>query len=261
MDAFLVAAGLTTLALGGAMILFAWRVVLQNRRQEAARVELLSALAFPDAARIDSGGSDPSFHLDEFEGDEFRREPPLQPSSLFVEPETSGSSSRRTIALAAVCLVMTLLVGGYAWFAGTRAPVSSPSASASSTSVAPRPAATTRPATAHAEPRVELLALDHSVTADSFLVTGRVRNPIEGAPLHDVVAVVTIADSAGRTLTTVRAPVTPAVIGAGESSDFSIAAGANAANVGRYRVTFDARERDTIPQVDRRRTESIPRPE
>jgi hypothetical protein len=51
------------------------------------------------------------------------------------------------------------------------------------------------------------------------------------------------------------------VLNAGESSDFSVAAGANAANVGRYRVTFDARERETIPQVDRRRTGSISRSE
>jgi hypothetical protein len=253
MESLLFAAGLTTFALGGAMTLFAWSVVRQNRRREVARVELLSALTFPDNARIDSSGPDASFHMDEFEADEFRRERPLATSSFFVEPEASGASSRRAIVLAALCLVTTAFVGSYRWFGGTNAAV--PSAGASPTTMSASPTPMTA---ADQDARIELVALEHNITAAEFLVTGRIRNPIGGTPLHDVVAVVNVKDGTGRSLTTVRAPVTRAVINAGESSDFSAAA-ADATNVGGYSVRFDARERDTIPQIDRRPAESSSR--
>jgi hypothetical protein len=253
MDSLMFATGLTTLALGGAMTLMAWRVVLQNRRQAAARVELLSALAFPDAARSDTSGSDASFHNHEFEVDEFQREQPIATNALFAEPAISGAASRRTIALAAVGLVMVLLVGAYKWFAGPTASVPSTATAATTSTVAPPRAAAA--ATATADPRVELMALEHTVTTDELLVTGRVRNPAGGTPLHDVVAVVTIKDGAGRALTSARASVTPAVLNAGESSDFAVAA-ARAANAGGYSVSFDSRERHTIPHIDRRRAAS-----
>jgi hypothetical protein len=267
MDSVLIAAGLISFALGAAMILFAWGVVRQNRRREAARMELLTGLAFPDGVPADAAsGAGRSFppsrealrrDLDEptythqFRADEFTSEPSLPAETLFSEPEKSGAASRRTIALAAVAVVMTIGIGTYRWFAGTTAsaaPAPAEAAPAAATTVA------VTPPEAPADPRVELLALDHSVTPAAFLVTGRVRNPAGGAPLHDVVAVVHVLDRTDRVLMTVRTPVKRGALNAGEWSDFSASA-SRATNVARYRVEFNARERQSIPQIDRRQTE------
>jgi hypothetical protein len=101
------------------------------------------------------------------------------------------------------------------------------------------------------DPRVELLALDHASTPAGLVVTGRLRNPADGASLHDVVAVVDVLDREGRILTTARAPIGRRVLNAGEWSDFTVAA-AKAANVARYRVEFHAKERERVPQIDLR---------
>jgi hypothetical protein len=227
---------LTTFALGGAMTVFAWNVFRQNRRRDAARVELLSSLAFPDRARVDRNGPDESFRLDQFEADEFPLERPPAATALFDEPEASGAPSRRAIVLAALCLMTASFAGSYGWFGGTK------------------------PAVPAQDPRVELVALDHDITASEVLVKGRIRNPVGGVLLHDVVAVVNVKDAMGGTLTTVRAPVTRPVLDAGESWDFSATA-ANVTNVGGFSVSFDARERKSILQIDRRQTEASSRSE
>ena len=260
MESLVLVTGLTTLGLGGAMTLFAWNVMRQNRRQEAARVQLLSTLTFPDRSRIDNSGPEASFQVDEFEADQFRREAEPGPAvavatnGLFAEPEKSGASSRRTLALAVVFLAMAAIVGAYRLLHGTTAAVPSEGATVTTMSVAPKPEA----AVASHDARVELLQLDHHVTANGLIVTGRVRNPSEGAPLHNVVAVVIIKDDAGRSLTTVSVPVLDPVLDAGESSEFSATA-VKAANMSGYSVRFDSRERESIPQINRRPAETTPR--
>jgi hypothetical protein len=256
MDSVLFATGLISFALGAAMILFAWGVVRQNRRREAARMELLTGLAFPDGVpnapadvAPDAGRTAGIFAIDEFRADEFASEQSLPAETLFGEPEKSGAASRRTIALAAVAVVMTIGIGTYRWFAGTPA-----SAAPAPAEAAPATTVAVTPPEAPADPRVELLALNHSATPAAFLVTGRVRNPAGGAPLHDVVAVVHVLDRADRVLMTVRTPVKRGALNAGEWSDFSASA-SKATNVARYRVEFNARERQSIPQIDRRQTE------
>ena len=311
MDSLLITTGLTSLVLGAAMTWFAWSIVRQNRRREAARVALLSGLAFPDGAPVvspaapgeshraaavrgasetenDTGSLFPQyfgarkktpgvvFHADElrpglpaadvdliasraFASDEFPSESatPIEQSTpiewtsaieratttetLFREPEKSGAASRRTIALAGVCVVLAIAVGTYKVVSTTVAP---PAAGAA-TAPAPAPPATVP------EARVELLALDHASTPAGLVVTGRLRNPADAASLHDVVAVVDVLDQTGRVLTTARASIGRANLNAGESSDFTVAT-AKTADVARYRVVFHARERQSIPQIDRR---------
>jgi hypothetical protein len=271
MDSLLFVTGLTTFALGAALAVFAWTIVRQNRRREAARTELLTGLAFPDGmpepvadggrplGAGDNGGEPPRrmsgiLGVDEFRADEFRHEQPLTAEALFSEPEKSGAGSRRTIALAAVAVVMAIAIGTFKMVVGTTASAAeAPEPPASTTTVS-----VTQPVDTPADPRVELLALDHSVTPAAFLVTGRVRNPAGGAPLHDVVALVHVLDRADRVIVTVRAPVKRAVLNAGEWSDFSASA-SRATNVARYRVEFNARERESIPQIDRRQAEASPR--
>ena len=259
MDSLLITTGLTLFALGAAMTWFAWSIVRQNRRREAARVALLSDLAFPDGAPVVSPAADVDLIASRaLASDEFPSESatPIEQATidrtsaieraatiemLFREPEKSGAASRRTIALAGVCVVMGIAVGTYKVVSTTVAP---PAATAA-TAPAPAP-----PATAP-EPRVELLALDHASTPAGLVVTGRLRNPADAASLHDVVAVVDVLDQTGRVLTTARASIGRANLNAGESSDFTVAT-AKTADVARYRVVFHARERKSVPQIDRR---------
>jgi uncharacterized iron-regulated membrane protein len=124
METLLLTTALTGLASCIALTWLAWRTHHMQIR-DAARVQRLHALAFPGGAPLDRGGPDASFHIDEFEGDEFRREQPLHAGALFVEPERSGASSRLVIAIVAVGLVMAVLVGAYRWIA--EAPVTAPS--------------------------------------------------------------------------------------------------------------------------------------
>jgi hypothetical protein len=286
MDSLLITTGLTSLALGAAMTWFAWSIVRQNRRREAARVALLSGLAFPDGAPVVSPAAPGERHraaavrlADELRhglpaadvdliapralaSDEFPSESATSieqattieqtsaderattTETLFREPEKSGAASRRTLALAGLCVVMGIAVGTYKVVSTTVAPrEAAATAPASATPAAP-------PATAP-EPRLELLALDHASTPAGLVVTGRLRNPVDAASLHDVVAVVDVLDQTGRVLTTARASIGRANLNAGDSSDFTVAT-AKTADVARYRVVFHARERKSVPQIDRR---------
>ncbi|MGE5837551.1 MAG: hypothetical protein ACM4AI_23965 [Acidobacteriota bacterium] len=297
MESFLIAIGVTSFVLGAAMILFAWNVVRQNRRREMARAELLSGLAFPEGVPqhvpaeldrpfrrpvadgrdeqpgslqiVDVGRNQPA--IDEFPSERTREvlagtSTLLRPEQtvetvtrdeteterLFREPEKSGAASRRSIALAAVFIVMTILVGTYRWI--SRPPVlTRPAVTTSVEAEVPAPAA-------RQESRIELLALDQRNTPAGFIVTGRLRNPAGGAALQNVIAVVDVLDRNGRVLTTASAPIKQAVLGAGEATDFVVAA-ADAPNVARYRVEFYAKGGEPIPQVDLRRQQVSSRSE
>jgi hypothetical protein len=285
MESFLIAAAVTSFVVGAAMILFAWNIVLQNRRREAARVELLSGLAFfegvpaeldrpfrapeaperderPQIVHIVEIGKPTSPAIDEFPSErslETRTERVAEATlqtrheetmpipaeemttteTLFREPEKSGAASRRTIALAAVAVVMLVAIGAYKLFSGPRPMQTHSEAVAAPASVA------------HHESRIELLALDHRTSSAGFVVTGRLRNPADGASLQNVIAVVDVLDRDGRVLTTASAPIKQAVLNAGESSEFLVAA-ADAPKVARYRVEFYAKGGEPIPQIDLR---------
>ena len=159
---------------------------------------LLSGLAFPDGAPVaaEAAPIDAFAHSrDSSRG--LRRVPRARQSTaarhetLFREPEKSGAASRRTIALAGVCVVIgdcrRNVQGG---LDHRRAPAASRSARSPATvRTAHRPR---RPCRSR---RVELLALDHASTPAGLVVTGRVRNPADAASLHDVVAVVDVLDA------------------------------------------------------------------
>jgi hypothetical protein len=200
-------------------------------------VELLSNLAFPDGAPIAAMSDRAEMDLGT---DEFLSERPAATEALFREAPKSDVGSRRTIALAAVGVVMTLVVSTFVAF--VRAPAKQSPAQAA-------PAAAT--AVALPEPRVELIALDHATTAAGLVVTGRLRNPAGAASLHDVVAVVDVLDRAGRVLATASAPIARPMLNAGEWSDFSVAA-SKTREIARYRVEFHAKEREPVPQIDLR---------
>jgi hypothetical protein len=247
MEVLVVISGLTALGAGIAMSLFAWGVVRQHRGRESARVELLSGLAFPNGMPA----GDVDLDADEFPSEQSSAsaEPLVREEPLFREPVKSDVGSRRTIALAAVCAVTAIVVSTYVAFTGTRSEGAPASQSPATVIAAPKP-----------DPRVELLALDHASTSAGLVVTGRLRNPADGASLHDVVAVVDVFDRSGRVITTARARIARPVLNAGEWSDFSVAA-TKSGDVARYRVEFHAKELEPVPQVDMRAAASTSRSE
>jgi hypothetical protein len=260
MESGMVAAGLTTLALGGAMTMFGVNAMRQNRRREAARTALLARLAFPGGLAGEAATDPPIATGARLRLDEYRSEPPVAAETLFSEPTASGAASRRTAALLAICVAFVVAIGTYRWLAGAEtsvAPGTSTTTEASATPSSDAVASATTvsvPPPVQPEPRVELLSLGHRVTPAAFVVTGQVRNQAGGAPLTNVVAVVGVMDARGRLLTTVRTPLKRSELKAGEISEFSAAA-ANATGVAQYRVEFQDSARLVIPHFDRRKKE------
>jgi hypothetical protein len=236
MEFLLIAAAVGSFALGGAMTWFAWGVIRTNRSREAARVQLLSSLAFPQGPPV-------AAHLsvaDELGTDEFGSEDAAPSARLFTESPGSGAVPRRAIALAAVGIVMLAAVTIFTWMH-----------SATSADPVAQPVAGAAPGGAARELPLELLTLHHSATSAGFVVNGKLRNPARGETLHDVVAVVDVFDPGGRVVTTARVPIGSSELGAGESATFSVAL-PGASSISRYRVEFQINGRDPIPHVDLR---------
>jgi hypothetical protein len=235
MEFFLIAAATLALALGGVMTWVAWRIIAENRGREAARVQLLSNLAFPQGPPVAAQLT----VADEAGTDAFYSEEAASAAPLFRESAASGVTPRRTVALAAVGILMMLAVATFAWIHGA-APADPPA----------RTSADPAPPARHDQP-LELLTLHHSATSAGFVVSGRLRNPVRGEPLRDVVAVVDVFDPDGRVMTSTRVPIGTAALGAGESATFSVAL-PGAPNIARYRVEFQINGGDPIPHVDLR---------
>ena len=248
------AVGLTSLALGGAMTLFGLNAIRQNRRREAARMALLSHMAFPGGMPRDAVTDPPIDAVGLFDVDEFQREsPPVATETLFTKPEPLGAVLRRRVSLALIGVAFAFAIGAFYGLASPDArPAAARGAALSSDGVV-RATTESVPSPVQTAPRVELLALNYRATPAAFLVTGQVRNPAGGSPLNDVVAVVEVIDGAGRVLVTVRAPLTRQGLNAGEDWTFSATA-SKATNVARYRVEFQDTARVVIPHVDRRHT-------
>jgi len=245
MEFLLIAAAVASFVLGGAMTWFAWGVIRENRSREAARVQLLSNLAFPQGPPVAAQLT----ITDELGSGEFESEAPGMAEGLFGRPPAPGAASRRTVALAVVGLAMMAAVSAFAWMHGASAADSS-----APTAAEPRSAAVR-----HDFP-LELLTLYHSVTSAGFVVSGRLRNPVRGAALRDVVAVVDVYDPDGRVVTTARVPIGSSELGAGESATFSVAL-PGAPNIARYRVEFQVNGHDPIPHVDLRAAATSPKSE
>jgi hypothetical protein len=239
MQVVLWVAALSLLCAAAALGLIAWRTSRRVRERESARVELLKALALPDATVPASG---PSFSdwTAEFlsergsprDGDTYQLA-----ATIFAEPAQPVMALPRWISLAGVGAAMALVVTLYAVIAG-----SPKSASAPTTVVPDRP--------------IELIALRYRVEhAPAFEVSGIVRNPADGRKLSQLVAVVNLLDEDGRFLTSQETPIEQPVLEAGETSAFSVVVPRVTGAVGRYQVQFRLPGRDRIPHVDRRAPE------
>jgi hypothetical protein len=100
---------------------------------------------------------------------------------------------------------------------------------------------------------IELVSLDHARAGRGLSIHGRLRNPVAGAALRDLVAVVLLFNGRGEQVGTAQAAVTATVLAPGGETLFDVPVG-DGQRVARYRVTFRAAEGTPVPHVDRRMT-------
>ena len=166
---------------------------------------------------------------------------PALAEAMFTSDEPRQMSMGRWLALAAAGLVILIGAGSvYALNSGTW--LSSVTGSANREGMI----------AASARQPLELLSLRHATDdTGTFVVTGLVQNPPEGATLRNVVATVYLFDLQGRYFASGRAKLDVPALGAGEESPFVVKI-PQTAGVGRYRVGFRLDDGGVVAHVDRR---------
>lgn len=156
-------------------------------------------------------------------------------SSLFTSEPARGVPGRRSLALAAVALVIVL--GAGAVYAARTWNLFGAIANAA----APRES-----------PPLALLSLRHTTDdSGSFTVTGLVQNPQAGRQLRGVVAVIYLFDQQGQFLASARSTLEVLSFQPGDESPFVVKV-PNATGVSRYRVGFRLEDGGVVAHVDRR---------
>jgi hypothetical protein len=199
--------------------------------------------SFPASPRPAVRAEATDFMRPSFEGAHMSVTEPSEPLPTFGDSflgsavATPPSSGRqRGLAFAALALFAALVAGGYWTVFGGGA------------------AATTVASSATAAP-LELVSLRHERRAGRLAVTGLVRNPIAGAPVDKLAAVVFLFDQQGGFITSARADVDFLKLTPGDESPFVISLDAPA-TVARYRVSF-RNDAGIVPHIDRRGQEPL----
>src|SRR6185503_1748481 len=219
---------IVSLLLAVIMGVVAWRVAYEERRRSDARVAALAADIHGDlelhsrsAAAVSSGGS------------------------LFATAGATQGASRFAAMMAVGVLVFASAAALLVLFAS---PSSSSSVAAAS---APASAVTSTENAASAAPLpLELMSLGHERNGDRLTVHGVVRNPAAGTAIEGVTAVVFLFNRDGGFVGSGRAAIELPALRPGGESTFVVTV-PDAANVGRYRVSFRTDDR-IVPHVDRR---------
>src|SRR5579871_2367559 len=270
MELLLIGVTVVSLLLAVTMSVVAWRLLHGERERSAARVDALEALAFEShpaaearpAARTTAPAPAPAATapaLEDF-GDEPDGLPPshapldlalraprsdeapidrpfrspgrtsqdLVNDHMFSASPQAAAAGRRWLIVAAIALV---IVAAAVTVSALRTPEITAAVAAS------RGASPSRAGAAGAHP-LELLSLRHSVDADgAFTVTGLVQNPVGGATLRKVTAVVYLFDESGGFFSDGHAAIDVPSLEAGDESPFVVKI-PNAGAVSRYRVGF-----------------------
>ena len=207
---------IVALGLAGFFAALCWRLMHQDQLRSAARVAALSN-AIDDATAADV----PAERV------------PVEPEFLAHELPVTRRQGLFKLAVGATMIVVVLIV--FAMLGATRA---NPSAKGSSVAAAVRKSAA-----------LELLSMRHEREGDALTVTGLVRNGGSGSA-DRLIAVVFAFDRSGNFLTSGRAPIDFLSLAPGDESPFKVSV-PNAANVGRYRVSFRT-EAGVVKHIDRR---------
>jgi hypothetical protein len=260
-----------SLALAAIMSVLAWRMSRAERRRAEARIVALSAEIHDEAPMASVAGSGSSRVEIGIRGEPPRRFPspaaigprsfmddlPLRDtarpvrdvtlaSELFAEAAQRETSATRIVAVVALGVFVIAAVAALAIVFGSAWPTL-PAAAARSRTAA---AAAARPTAAP----LELVGLSHESDGDQLTIRGMVHNPDSGKAVIALDAVVAVYDRDGSPMTSARAPVAQTPLEPGAQSRFVVTV-QDAADVGRYRVSFRVGDR-VIAHVDRRsRTE------
>ena len=236
-------------ALAAVMTIVAWRVARDESRRADARIAALAAEIHADTeapalAPMAAPALPPAparrFSIDDL---------PLRPaerSARAAEPfrqaaQPPSSTSRLGLVAATGAFVFASLAAIVIWLSpGT------PTAPIEPLQAAGAPAA----ATGLAAP-LELIALGHEREGDRLNVRGVIRNPLSGGkPVDSLAAVITVYSRTGAFVMSARAPLPATSLAPGTESTFLVAV-PDAADVGRYRVSFRTDDR-VVPHIDKR---------
>lgn len=241
MDTALIVITLLSIAVTGALLVYAARLQRLEREREDARV---AALAMelqlePDAtppprrpASVSIEPFDPPLDLGDHvvAVDSERR----TDASLFERPRATTSAKRIGMVSAGALVVAVAAGGVYLTSAHSRA-AGSPTAGRQ----------VTRSARA-----LELVRLEQEKTHGTLTVRGVVRNPDGAARRRGVSATVFVFDGSGAFVASARAGIDDQTLEAGDESPFTVKVPGAAAGT-RYRVSFRI-DREIVPHVDRR---------
>jgi hypothetical protein len=203
-----------------------------------------SASAVMDAPLHDRPIRMPDVEIESWDRTDVSRSFGPDVAGMFAADEPRHMSLGRWLGLAAAALLV--LVG-----AGTVYALNSGLDSGSWLSAVPGLGDRGTAASGAGQP-LELLSLKHATDdRGTFVVTGLVQNPVEGATLRGVVATVYLFDAQGRYFASGRARLEVATLTAGEDSPFVVRI-PQAAVVARYRVGFRLDDGGVVAHVDRR---------
>ena len=278
MDVLLIGVSLVSTVVALVMTAVAWKVSRDQRAVSAARVAALTAAASADLGEAGEKPL-PATTLEQFEPEPIAvgaarpapwaasrissinatrtSVPRPEPHELTTKPVTietpspshtmsagflgggvsapTDSGRQRNLAVAAIVLFGLVLVGGYWTVFGDRSSATTLSAANS--------------ASPSASP-LELVSMRHERRGSRLAVTGLVRNPVAGAPVDRLAAVVFLFDQQGGFITSARANVDFLKLSPGDESPFVIDVEAPS-SVARYRVSF-RNDAGIVPHVDRR---------
>ena len=235
------------------MTVVASKLLRQNRTRSAARIAALQALVHDAPARsLTPDLPDETFDLalrqtaDSAQVKRRLGERPEAATHPLFEAPTPRTPGRRWTWMAAAGLVMASAAGVfYVVSSGVIGRVIA--------------ANEPKPVVASASP-IELLSLRHSIDpTGNFIVTGLVQNPAVSTSLRGVFAVVYLFDAEGRYFASSRAALESAVLSPGGEAAFvvrvpasSSSSSSDAADVSRYRVSFQQEDGAAVSHVDRR---------
>ena len=239
---------LISLVVAVVMSIVAWRAAGEERRRSEARVAALAA---------DIHGDDLDLEERDFD---LRPEPASRPvhtaeraplaataDGMFAAAQPAESGSRfATVAALGVIVVGTIATVGLLVGSGSHRPASPVTATIENRSGSESATA----ATSGGQLPLELVALGHDRDGDRLTVRGVVRNPVAGTTVQKRTAVVLMFNRDGDFLGSGRATVESPALTPGGESTFVVTV-PNAADVGRYRVSFRTEDR-IVPHVDRR---------
>lgn len=238
---------LASLGFAGVLLVFNRRMIREERRRSAARVEALreAAATEPDPTPMpapvkppEAAAPHPSAVAERFAVGAPPEVVVMTSHELFGEA-TGRPSGLRHLALPAslgVAIVSGSLAGLLLWNHGV------PRASSVATVAAAPDDSASVP--------FELISLRHERTADGLSITGLVRNPASGRRTSDLNVVIFLFDRSGSFVTSARGPLDFRTLAPGDESPFTISLDKVGA-VGRYRVSFRTDDK-VVPHVDRR---------